>query len=55
MAKKKDRFALLGTAAVIVCTFALWLILGAGAELARLTSGVAVAVAAGCWARLGDG
>jgi hypothetical protein len=32
----------LGVVAIIVCTFALWLILGAGAELARLIAGAAL-------------
>jgi hypothetical protein len=44
--------ARLGVVAIIVCTFALWLILGAGAELARLIAGAAVAIAAGFWAAL---
>ncbi len=44
--------ALLGVVAIIVCTFALWLILGAGAELARLIAGAAVALAAGLWSAL---
>jgi hypothetical protein len=42
----------LGVVAIIVCTFALWLILGAGAELARLIAGAAVALAAGLWSAL---
>jgi hypothetical protein len=41
-----------GVVAIIVCTFALWLILGAGAELARLFAGAAVALAAGAWSAL---
>lgn len=41
-----------GVVAIIVCTFALWLILGGGAELARLMAGAAVALAAGLWAAL---
>jgi hypothetical protein len=41
-----------GVVAIILCTFALWLILGAGAELARLFAGAAVALAAGAWSAL---
>ena len=41
-----------GVAAIVVCTYALWLILGGSAELARLIAGVAVALAAGFWAAL---
>ena len=44
--------ARLGVVAIIVCTFALWLILGAAAELARLIAGAAVALAAGFWSAL---
>jgi hypothetical protein len=44
--------ARLGVVAIIVCTFALWLILGAGAELARLIAGGAVALAVGVWSAL---
>jgi hypothetical protein len=47
-----DSRARLGVVAIIVCTFALWLILGAGAELARLLAGAAVALAAGFWSAL---
>jgi hypothetical protein len=47
--------ALFGVVAIIVCTFALWLILGAGVELARLIAGAAVAIAAGFWAVLDRG
>jgi hypothetical protein len=42
----------LGVVAIIVCTFALWLILGASAELARLIAGAAVSLAAGLWSAL---
>jgi len=52
MSEKLESRARLGVVAIIVCTFALWLILGAGAELARLIAGAAVAVAAGFWAGL---
>jgi hypothetical protein len=41
-----------GVVAIALCTFVLWLILGAGAELARLIAGVVVAFAAGFWAVL---
>jgi len=41
-----------GVVAIVVCTFALWLILGAGAELARLFAGATVALAAGLWSAL---
>ena len=41
-----------GVVAIILCTFALWLILGADAELARLFAGAAVALAAGVWSAL---
>ncbi|HLI22693.1 MAG TPA: hypothetical protein VKV32_16335 [Stellaceae bacterium] len=44
--------ARLGVVAIIVCTFAQWLILGGSAELARLIAGAAVAIAAGFWAAL---
>jgi hypothetical protein len=54
MAKQQQAQALLGIAAVMVCTFVLWLILGAGAEQARLISGIAVALAAGFWAMLAE-
>jgi hypothetical protein len=47
-----DSRARFGVAAIIVCTFALWLILGAGAELARLLAGAAVSLAAGLWSAL---
>jgi len=47
-----DSRARLGVVGIIVCTFALWLILGAGAELARLVAGAAVALAAGFWSAL---
>ena len=47
-----DSRARYGVVAIIVCTFALWLILGAGAEVARLIAGGAVALAAGVWAML---
>jgi hypothetical protein len=47
-----DFRAHLGVAAIIVCTFALWLILGASAELARLIAGAAVSLAAGFWSAL---
>ena len=49
---KVDSRARLGVVAIIVCTFALWLILGGTAELARLIAGAAVAIAAGSWAAL---
>ncbi|HEY3916892.1 MAG TPA: hypothetical protein VGL83_03825 [Stellaceae bacterium] len=52
MTEKPEWRARLGLVAIIVCTFALWLILGAGAELARLIAGCAVALAAGFWAAL---
>jgi hypothetical protein len=41
-----------GVVAIVVCTFALWLILGASLELARLLAGAAVALAAGFWSAL---
>ncbi|HEV8015514.1 MAG TPA: hypothetical protein VGP48_08255 [Stellaceae bacterium] len=44
--------ARLGVVAIVVCTFVLWLILGGGAEVARLIAGGAVALAAGAWAPL---
>ena len=44
--------ARLGVVAVMVCTFALWLILGGSAELARLIAGAAVAIAVGLWGAL---
>jgi hypothetical protein len=47
-----DARARLGVGAIIVCTFALWLILGASAELARLLAGAAVSLAAGLWSAL---
>jgi hypothetical protein len=47
-----DSRARFGVVAIIVCTFALWLILGAGAELARLIAGAAVSLAAGFWSAL---
>ena len=47
-----DFRARFGVVAIIVCTFALWLILGGGAEVARLIAGGAVALAAGAWALL---
>lgn len=50
-----DSRARFGVVAIIVCTFALWLILGGGAELARLMAGAAVAIAAGLWASLDAG
>lgn len=50
-----DSRARFGVVAIIVCTFALWLILGGGAELARLMAGAAVATAAGFWASLDAG
>ncbi|HVA14627.1 MAG TPA: hypothetical protein VNF99_15375 [Stellaceae bacterium] len=46
--------ARLGVVAIIVSTYALWLILGGGAELARLVAGAALALAAGFWAPLGE-
>jgi hypothetical protein len=47
-----DSRACFGVVAIVVCTFALWLILGAGAELARLIAGMAVALAVGLWSAL---
>jgi hypothetical protein len=47
-----DFRAQLGIAAIVVCTFALWLILGTGAELARLLAGAAVSLAVGVWSAL---
>lgn len=41
-----------GVAAIVACTYALWLILGGSAELARLVAGIAVALAVGFWAAL---
>ena len=52
MEERMDFRTRLGVVAIIVCTFALWLILGAGAELARLIAGAAVALAAGSWSAL---
>jgi len=52
MKESLDSRALIGVVVIIVCTFALWLILGAGAELARLIAGAAVAMAAGLWSAL---
>ena len=52
MEERMDFRARLGIVAIIGCTFALWLILGAGAELARPIAGAAVAIAAGFWAAL---
>jgi hypothetical protein len=55
MREKSDSRTRLGVVAIIVCTFALWLILGGSAELARLVAGAAVAIAAGFWAALDAG
>ena len=52
MKEGSDSRVRFGVAAVIVCTFALWLILGGSAELTRLIAGAAVALAAGFWAAL---
>jgi hypothetical protein len=52
MIENLDSRARLGVVAIIVCTFALWLILGTGAELARLLAGAAVALAVGFWSAL---
>lgn len=49
MAGKLELRTRLGLVAIVVCTFALWLILGGGAELARLIAGAAVALAVGFW------
>jgi hypothetical protein len=54
MSDKMNTRARLGVVAIIVCTFALWLILGAGAEVARLIAGIAVAVTAGLWSALDE-
>ena len=54
MAEKRESHALLGVAVVMLCTFGLWLILGAAAELARLISGISVALAIGFWAMLAE-
>jgi hypothetical protein len=55
MEERMDFRTRLGVVAIIVCTFALWLILGGGAEVARLIAGGAVALAAGAWALLDAG
>jgi hypothetical protein len=55
MEERMDFRARLGVVAIIGCTFALWLILGGGAEVARLIAGGAVALAAGAWALLDAG
>jgi hypothetical protein len=52
MQGRSESRARLGVVAIIVFTFALWLILGVGAELARLIAGAAVALAAGFWSVL---